>query len=99
MGLDTKMKSLSCLLKQILPILLFDPINMLIRSIMQNATLVQISIGQFLSLLAPTCIYNISTIKTYSTQHIWVRYAGQCTIGGIKVYVYKHCVKYKMVSI
>ena len=48
---DTNINSLSCLLRNIIAIWLFEPINMLITcmSIMQNATFIQISIRQFLS--------------------------------------------------
>ena len=45
MDLDTIMKYLPCLPRKIIAILLFDLINRLIRSIMQNATFLQISMG------------------------------------------------------
>ena len=75
MGIDTTMKTLPCLPRKLLTILWFDLINMLIMSIMQNATFVQICLYIVLmAYMALWPIYCISTIKPNSTQHFRVHY-------------------------
>ena len=97
MGLDTKIKSLHvpCLPRNILAILWFDLINMLIRSIMQNATFIQVSMRQFpspygLYIAFPPKKLMVLNISGFTMETIWLA-SGLLMSSYVRVYTEMLC--------